>query len=365
MPVSTPKERIKNGKKQQLYTHNAQIILDNADKKIKELSFEELKADKDGILRLPRSTMIKGNGVYNGAWHPSDEFKKAYKTFDRQPANNNHSDLIEDEVGWWEQVNYSEHRLTGIPIINLNTARGKTTYEYVRNRMLAGKPAELSVAFWCTESKETFEHDGIKYDDQLVVREIEGDHCAYVTRGACSPNDGAGIGLLSLKENKNNLDEEENMAEEEPKEEKEPEEEPEVEEKEDFKRDIYNQLKEIKEQMNKKEEPVKEENKEDPLKQKLSELENKIKNIEDSKEKPKKLSLTKDQARADFKQLSKPKQELAIKKAGIKYLANLVNSDDYRALAWKEDHPYGYKKHGLPEPKDMKNHNLYIPKEGN
>jgi len=195
------KNRIKNGVTQYLHMRAAEIPLHNADERIIKMNHSDLKADSKGLLRLPRSTMIVGNGFYNGAWHPTEELAKSYKSFDRQPSNNNHSMNIEDEVGFWDDVTYKNDKLSGIPIVNLNTANSKATLGYIKNRMLAGKPAELSVGFWCSENYEDFEYDGKEYVNQLVVRDVDGDHCAFVTRGACGPDDGAGVGLMENNDN--------------------------------------------------------------------------------------------------------------------------------------------------------------------
>lgn len=214
MPLSNNrKKRVNNGKTQYLNSLKAEIIINDSDKATLSKTYEELKTTNEGgLLRLPRSTLIVGGGVYNGSFHPHEEAQKSFPTMSKQPFNVNHSDDIVHETGWWVNPEYNKdtYKISAIPILNLNTPFGEAALQHIRNRMLAGKPAELSVGFWATEKREVVELDNEK-TEMYVVRDWEFDHCSLVTRGACSPADGAGIGL------KQNKMEERSMSEEDPK----------------------------------------------------------------------------------------------------------------------------------------------------
>lgn len=195
------KTRIRNGVKQELleFSSGSIQILNDYDKETLSLSYEVLKEKSDkGLLSLPRSTMIVGDGVYNGYWHPNGELKKVFTMFGKQPFNVNHGDDLNSEVGWLEQPQRDGNKYSAIPILNLNTPEGKNALNHIQNRMYAGKPAELSVGFWCTVSTEHVKFGDID-KNMPVCRDIEPDHCAVVTRGACGPGDGAGIGLNKNK----------------------------------------------------------------------------------------------------------------------------------------------------------------------
>lgn len=193
--------RLKNGQTQYLLTHSAQIVkaespewtsfLDKLTAKAQAL--HEL-ADASGLVQLPRSTIIVGDGLYNNVWHPAEEAEKAYKSLDRQPFNLDHSDFVIDEIGFWRDPLYdpATKKLSAIPVVNLNTERGKVALNHIKNRLLADKPAELSSGFWATETTEFI---AICNAEEMTARNWDFDHGALVTRGACGPSKGAGIGL--------------------------------------------------------------------------------------------------------------------------------------------------------------------------
>ena len=331
------KTRIKNGVTQHLleFSSGSIVITDENMKQELSLSYLTLKDKDNGILRLPQSTMIVGNGIYNGFYHPDNELKSVYTMFKSQPFNANHGDEINSEVGWLEtpQRNGTKYSIT--PILNLNTPEGKNALAHIQNRMYAGKPAELSVGFWCTVTNEHVKHGDI--DKTLpVCRDIEPDHCALVTRGACSPADGAGIGLI--KDNKN-LIEGKNMEEENHEEENTQEEENEKPEnqnadenqeqqdnfitfkdKEDFNDAVHQSFASY---FNKEKELDAEEAAKNKLEDRFKELEkqnkelaDKFKIIKDTTTKPKRKTLSK----SEFMQMEQPKQINALKKASVQYV---------------------------------------------
>ena len=174
---SNRKTRMSGGKLQILQECSATLVFNDNDRSHILEPIEKLQADNDGSLRLPRSTVIVAEGVYNGCWHPKEE------------------------VGFWEKPIYDPKTLktSAIPVLNLNTANGIGALGFIQNRLLAGRTPELSIGFWCTEEMEEVVIDGVK-TKIWTVRNWEYDHVALVYRGACSPEDGAGIGLK-----KNNL----------------------------------------------------------------------------------------------------------------------------------------------------------------
>ena len=202
--------RIKNNKLQYLHQCSAQLVCNETNKAEWDQTFATFKQwlnqeqkPAETILKLPRSTLIVGDGIYNNIWHPKEEAEKAFQSMDRQPYNMNHSRDVADEIGWMESPLYDPKtmKLSAIPVINLNTEKGRTALGHIQNRIMAGKHPETSVGFWATESTETITIDD-EEQELTVVREWEFDHNALVTRGACSPQDGAGIGL-----NKSELEE--------------------------------------------------------------------------------------------------------------------------------------------------------------
>ena len=139
---------------------------------------------------LERSTIIVGDGTYNGVFFPMEEIEKAYMTWDRQPININHSEQIEDEVGYITEPRFENGRITIQPMLNEGTAKYDVAMGYIKNRLKAGRIPEVSVGVWVTRNEEQYGDD-----TRIVARDAQGDHLAFVGRGACSPEDGCGVGL--------------------------------------------------------------------------------------------------------------------------------------------------------------------------
>ena len=164
--------------------------------KIKQLEIEYLNNNRR-LLELPRSTLMVGDGTYNGEYFPAEEIQKSYKTLDKQPYINDHSDLIKDEVGWWTNPEYNPENkhMTSIPVLNMDITEAKTAFQYIKNRALAGTTAELSAGVYVTPVEEPLNKDKPEGETHIVCRDLNFDHGSNVSRGACSPMDGAGIGL--------------------------------------------------------------------------------------------------------------------------------------------------------------------------
>jgi hypothetical protein len=179
-------------------------------KNLLSLDTKKLLEQKDGnILRLPRSTLIVGDAVYNRVWHPAEEFEKAAGTMDRQPWNVDHMDMmIEYEIGWMEDPLYDTQtkKLSAVPVLNLGTKHGPDAFGYIQNRLLAGRTPETSVGFWCDLPTEKIAQ--LNDIEMKSTRNIEFDHNALVVRGSCGPSAGAGIGLSQQNQGKkiNNME---------------------------------------------------------------------------------------------------------------------------------------------------------------
>lgn len=139
---------------------------------------------KDNLVYLPKSTLL-APGVFNGITFTAEEIEKA-KVPSVFPLNLNHSRNIEDEVGFFVDVEKIGGKLRAVPVINLETAKGKAALGYVKNRLKAGLIPNLSVEVWV-------EYD--PNDEEKVARNLEIIKASLVDIGACSPKDGCGVGL--------------------------------------------------------------------------------------------------------------------------------------------------------------------------
>ena len=140
-----------------------------------------------------RATILVGDGTFNGLYFPKEELEKAFLSWDKQPINLDHSNKIEDIVGFIKEPFYDKvnHKITVQPIIDEMMPKSPIAVGYINNRLKAGAVPEVSVGVWLDRIDEEFEGK-----TRLTARNLQGDHLALVTRGACSPEDGCGIGLM-------------------------------------------------------------------------------------------------------------------------------------------------------------------------
>lgn len=140
-----------------------------------------------------RATMIVGDGTYNGIYFPAEELEKAHMSWEKQPINLDHSDKIIDEIGFIKQVFYDKanKKVTAKPFLNDTAPKVQVAAGYINGRLAAGTIPEVSVGVWLDREDEEDEDGELR----ATARNLEGDHLALVTRGACSPEAGCGIGL--------------------------------------------------------------------------------------------------------------------------------------------------------------------------
>lgn len=152
------------------------------------------KKETSANMGLLRSTILNGNGTYNGIYFPEEELEKAYHTWDKQPINYDHSDRVKDTIGDVFNPIYEKGRITAELSID-GYPESENAMRYIESRKRAGAIPEVSVGVWVDRIYEAQENG----EDRLTARNLQGDHLALVTRGACSPQDGCGIGLAEFK----------------------------------------------------------------------------------------------------------------------------------------------------------------------
>lgn len=203
--MSERKSKVSNGKTKYLNSLSGHLeFCEDAKKTILDKSlFNAMSESQNGVIQLPRSTLLIGDKLYNNVWHPADELQKSFTSMEHQPFIMNHGDNIEDEIGFMENVEYDPEtkKLTAIPVLNLNTEKGMTALNHMRNRLMANKAPETSVGFWATEHLEQISM--LENAEHLSARDWEFDHNSLVTRGAGSPEMGIGIGLSKYAYPKN------------------------------------------------------------------------------------------------------------------------------------------------------------------
>lgn len=132
-------------------------------------------------------------GTHNGWTFLAEEITRAAATMEGQPVNLNHSRAVEDEVGFVKGVKVVEGRLRGFLALTPQTQKFAIAKAFIENRQRAGKAPEVSVGVSFMEE--------VLENGTVLARDLSFDHLALVTRGACSPEKGCGVGLS--KENVN------------------------------------------------------------------------------------------------------------------------------------------------------------------
>jgi len=158
-----------------------------------------LSENKDAVnntKHIDRSTVLLGDSVLNGIFFPSSEIEKAYMSWDRQPINLDHSDKVEDIVGFISEPMYdkNEKKLSVKLVIDNNMPKSNIANGYINSRLFAERIPQVSVGVWMDRIRLD---DDVKRTDGAIfeARNLSGDHLAIVSHGACSPQMGCGIGL--------------------------------------------------------------------------------------------------------------------------------------------------------------------------
>jgi len=134
---------------------------------------------------------IVGNNIYNGVYFPTEELQKSLSKWDGKPLCLDHSDSILYEIGFINNPRMEEDKLIVKANIAEYTKHAKDAANWMRVRREAGTIPEVSISAWVDTEFE--EIDG--FDDRVkVARNIDPVHLSLVTSGACSPEDGCGIG---------------------------------------------------------------------------------------------------------------------------------------------------------------------------
>ena len=153
--------------------------------------------NSDKKLSIDTSTIIVGDGVYNGVFFPKEELEKIYNFWDKLPININHNDeTIEDIVGYIDEPKFDGMRITVKPILVPETSKYNAVMGYIKSRLQAGRVPNVSIGLWADRYEEELE-DGTM---RSTARNLEPDHLAIVVQGACSPEDGCGIGLSHMSQ---------------------------------------------------------------------------------------------------------------------------------------------------------------------
>lgn len=129
------------------------------------------------------------SGYADGLVFLAEELQRGAASMNGQPVNINHSRAVEDEVGFVkpDSVRVVDGKLRGTIVLNPSTAKFAVAKAFIENRQRANKAPEVSVGVTYLEE--------MLGNGTVLARDIAFDHLALVTRGACSPERGCGVGL--------------------------------------------------------------------------------------------------------------------------------------------------------------------------
>lgn len=158
-----------------------------------ELPVSNLIESKDGdTMALPDGvTMIIGDNTYNGRYFPIEELRKSINKWNGLPIVLNHDETVENVVGHLEDITLTaDGKLRAKPVID-NYEKSPTAKSYILEQKRIGNVANVSISAWYDPSWETIN----EVENTLVTRNLKPAHLGIVVHGACSPDQGCGIGL--------------------------------------------------------------------------------------------------------------------------------------------------------------------------
>lgn len=142
-----------------------------------------------------RAVVMVGDNFYHDIYFPVEELEKSYLSLTNKPVKLNHTDDIEYEIGYSRDPQFHSGKISVQPVIVPETKHAGTALGWIKCRRDAGQAPEVSVEVWVTHDK------GVVNDKEVTVaRELEFDGFALVSRGACSPEAGCGIGMTMFAE---------------------------------------------------------------------------------------------------------------------------------------------------------------------
>ncbi len=140
---------------------------------------------ENGTVEFERSTLLVP-GVHNGITFPREEIEKM-KFEQSFPLNLDHSQDVSAEVGFWTDAAVEGEKFRANPVINKETAYAIHALGYINNRQKFGAVPEVSVEVYGVPKKDA--------EGNEIFTELEIDKASLVSRGAVSPEKGAGIGM--------------------------------------------------------------------------------------------------------------------------------------------------------------------------
>lgn len=135
-------------------------------------------------------------GYKDGLTFLADDLVRAAESMNGKPVNLNHSRSVEDEVGFVKDAKVVDGRLRATLVLAPSTAKFGIAKAFIENRQTAGAVPEVSVGVLYVEERLP--------NGAVLARDLAFDHLALVSRGACSPERGCGVGLSKETVNMDN-----------------------------------------------------------------------------------------------------------------------------------------------------------------
>lgn len=170
-----------------------------------KLNQEHTVQETDDEWVIPGSVVTR-EGVHNFGLKRAEDLARTYHLADGIPFTHNHPfDIIVTDLsqvgGWFSLTGFDpetgsvqgdlhllKRSIDGLSITDLNVTRNEETVEAFQN----GDEIHLSIGYFSTDDFLQGDHDGDPYE--WIEREIVYNHVARVGHGACSWDDGCGMG---------------------------------------------------------------------------------------------------------------------------------------------------------------------------
>jgi hypothetical protein len=149
------------------------------------------------MIKTYKAVAMVGDGIYNGYYFPKEELEKAFETIIAKPFVLDHSDDIEDVVGFVEDAWYNNPSMETEVGIDSELPKALSALKWIQKKQMRREIPEVSVALTArVDWDDIFEKDGEEYPK---LKDMKFIHLALVTVGACSPEDGCGVMNSGLK----------------------------------------------------------------------------------------------------------------------------------------------------------------------
>lgn len=148
---------------------------------------------------IQRTTMLVGDKTYNGIYFSKKEIEKSVLKWNTMPFMYDHSSSVYDMIGELKETQFqkSTGKLSTVPVVE-GYPLSESAMQSIDTIQSKGRVPNVSVGVYASRkwlSDKEIEEGKYPKGTYAVAEDLEPDHLALVIHGACSPEDGCGVGL--------------------------------------------------------------------------------------------------------------------------------------------------------------------------